>query len=75
MEEKSAFERRERNFRLSAAIRLASGLGIHFSEFLAGVLDWHVRPLPPPVLVEPVVTDGPERSPAHRKRPLVELGR
>jgi transcriptional regulator with XRE-family HTH domain len=48
------FERGERNYRLSTALRVAGALGMSASEFFSGVVDWNVRPLPPPIAV-----DGP----------------
>ncbi len=42
------FERGNRNFRIFAAVRLAGALGVHSAEMFAGVVDWYVRPLPPP---------------------------
>jgi transcriptional regulator with XRE-family HTH domain len=42
------FERGNRNFRIVAAVRLAGALRLDFAELFSGVVDWYVRPLPPP---------------------------
>ncbi|MGD9734158.1 MAG: helix-turn-helix domain-containing protein [Solirubrobacterales bacterium] len=67
----TAFECGERNFRLSTGIRLAAGLGIDFSELFVGVVDWHVRPLPPPMVIEPTMARDPQRPSPERERSLL----
>lgn len=42
------FERGSRNFRISAAVRLAGALGIDLTDLFSGVGGWNVRPLPAP---------------------------
>lgn len=42
------FEQWGRNFRVFTVVRIAGALGIEFSELLAGVGNWYVRPLAPP---------------------------
>ncbi|HEY5709321.1 MAG TPA: helix-turn-helix domain-containing protein [Solirubrobacterales bacterium] len=42
------FERGNRNFRIFAAVRLAGALEVDLAELFSGVVDWNVRPLPPP---------------------------
>jgi transcriptional regulator with XRE-family HTH domain len=46
------FERGEQNYRLSTALRDAGALGMSASKFFSGVVDWNVRPLPPPIAME-----------------------
>lgn len=44
------FENGRRAFRIFTAARLAGALGVELAELLAGMVDWYVRPLPPPEL-------------------------
>lgn len=46
------FERGDRNFRLSAVVKIAGVLEIDFDQLFAGLADWYVRPLPPPEYAE-----------------------
>lgn len=65
------FERGSRNFRISAAVRLAGALGVDFAELFSGVGGWYVRPLPAPKY-------GPKDHPptkAERDAQLVRLWR
>lgn len=46
--EVGALERGSQNLRVFAVIRAAGALGIACTDLFTGVVDWYVRPLPPP---------------------------
>jgi transcriptional regulator with XRE-family HTH domain len=46
----SGLERGGRNLRVFSVARIAGALGVGLDELLVGVVDWYVRPLPPPEL-------------------------
>lgn len=64
------FERGSRNFRIFTVIRLASALGVAFSELFAGVASWHMRPLAPPEFLP-----GEAPTKAERDQMLIRLWR
>lgn len=60
-----------RPFRIFAVVKLAAALELDFSELLAGVADWSVRPLPAPEFVR----GEPRPTKAERDDELVQLWR
>lgn len=60
-----------RPFRLFAVVKLAAALELDFSELLAGVADWSVRPLPAPEFAQ----GEPRPTKAERDDELVQLWR
>jgi transcriptional regulator with XRE-family HTH domain len=60
-----------RPFRIFAVVKLAAALELDFSELLAGVADWSVRPLPAPEFAQ----GEPRPTKAERDDELVQLWR